>query len=144
MSSEETINSGAQSRGARTHITRTLTTFSRALVMAVLLNYLWLTLGSFLQDRGDSPQRPSPWASGPKNHVLEPQSFCPGCERSHKASSPNWKMGDHRRRSLHRKTYHLDRQERGLCCKSESHLGLCGRRRDRYSSYSHCCTYRHT
>ena len=48
VSSEETINSGAQAPGTRTHITGTLTTLARALVMAVMLHYVWLTLGSFL------------------------------------------------------------------------------------------------
>ena len=45
---EETINSGAQASGTRTHITRILTTLARALVMAVMLPYVWLTLGSSL------------------------------------------------------------------------------------------------
>ena len=49
--------------------------------MAVLLHYVWFTLGSFLYDRGDLPKRPSPWASAPKDHVPEPQSFCPPCGR---------------------------------------------------------------
>ena len=46
--SEETINSRAQTPGTRTHITGTLTTLARALIMAVMLHYAWLTLGSFL------------------------------------------------------------------------------------------------
>ncbi|CAN0262151.1 unnamed protein product [Ascophyllum nodosum] len=45
------INSGAQARGTRTHITDTLTTLTRALVMAVMLHYVWLTLGSFPYNR---------------------------------------------------------------------------------------------
>ena len=49
--SEEAINSGAQARGTRTHITDTLTTLTRALVMAVMLHYVWLTLGSFPYNR---------------------------------------------------------------------------------------------
>ena len=49
--SEEAINLGAQTRGTRTHITDTLTTLARALVMAVMLHYVWLTLGSFPYNR---------------------------------------------------------------------------------------------
>ena len=49
--SEETINSGAQAPGTRTHITGTLTTLARALIMGVMLHYAWLTLGSFLYNR---------------------------------------------------------------------------------------------
>ena len=51
VSSEEAINSGVQTRGTRTHITDTLTTLARALVMAVMLHYVWLTLGSFPYNR---------------------------------------------------------------------------------------------
>ena len=51
VSSEEAINSGAKPRGTRTHITDTLTTLARALVMAVMLHYVWLTLGSFPYNR---------------------------------------------------------------------------------------------
>ena len=51
VSSDKAINSGAQTRGTRTHITDTLTTLARALVMAVMLHYVWLTLGSFLYNR---------------------------------------------------------------------------------------------
>ena len=51
VSSEETINSGAQGPGTRTHITGTLTALARALVMAVMLHYIWLTLSSFLYNR---------------------------------------------------------------------------------------------
>ena len=51
VSSEEAINSGAQTPGTRTHITGTLTTLARALVMAVMLHYVWLTLGSFPYNR---------------------------------------------------------------------------------------------
>ena len=50
-SSEEAINSGAQTPGTRTHITGTLTTLIRALVMAVMLHYVWLTLGSLPYNR---------------------------------------------------------------------------------------------
>ena len=53
VSSEETTNSGAQAPGTRTHITGTLTTLARALIMAVMLHYAWLTLGSFLYSRVD-------------------------------------------------------------------------------------------
>ena len=49
--SEETINSGAQALGTRTHITGTLITLARALIMAAMLHYAWLTLGSFLYNR---------------------------------------------------------------------------------------------
>ena len=49
--SEETINSGAQAPGTRTHITGTLKTLARALIMAVMLHYAWLTLDSFLVNR---------------------------------------------------------------------------------------------
>ena len=49
--SEETINSGEQAPGTRTHITGTLKTLARALIMAVMLHYAWLTLGSFLYNR---------------------------------------------------------------------------------------------
>ena len=50
--SEETVNSGAQAPGrTRTHITGTLKTLARALIMAVMLHYAWLTLGSFLYKR---------------------------------------------------------------------------------------------
>ena len=45
------INSGAQTPGTRTHITDTLTTLARALVMGVMLHYVWLTLGSFPYNR---------------------------------------------------------------------------------------------
>ena len=48
--SEETINSGA-APGTRTHITGTLKTLARALIMAVILHYAWLTLGNFLFNR---------------------------------------------------------------------------------------------
>ena len=51
VSSEEAINSGAQTQGTRIHITNTLTTLARALVMAVMLHYVWLTLGSFPYNR---------------------------------------------------------------------------------------------
>ena len=51
VSSDKAINSGAQTRGTRTHITDTLTTLARALVMAVMLHYVWLTLGSFPYNR---------------------------------------------------------------------------------------------
>ena len=54
VSSEEVINSGAQIPGTRTHITDTLTTLARALVMAVMLHYFWLTLGSFPHNRVSS------------------------------------------------------------------------------------------
>ena len=49
--SEETINSRAQAPGTRTHITGTLATLARALIMVVMLHYAWLTLGSFLYNR---------------------------------------------------------------------------------------------
>ena len=49
--SEETINSGGQAPMTRTHITGTLKTLARALIMAVMLHYAWLTLGSFLYNR---------------------------------------------------------------------------------------------
>ena len=49
--SEETINSGAQAPGTRTHITGTLATLARALIMMVMLHYAWLTLGSSLYNR---------------------------------------------------------------------------------------------
>ena len=49
--SEESINSGAQTPGTRTHITDTLTTLARSLVMAVMLHYVWFTLGSFPYNR---------------------------------------------------------------------------------------------
>ena len=49
--SEETINSAAKTPGTRTHITGTLTKLARALIMAVMLHYAWLTLGSFLYNR---------------------------------------------------------------------------------------------
>ena len=49
--SEETINSGAQAPRSRTHISDTLATLARALIMAVMLHYAWLTLGSFLFNR---------------------------------------------------------------------------------------------
>ena len=51
VSSKEAINLGAQATGTRTHITGTLTTLARALVMAVMLHYVWLTLVSFLYNR---------------------------------------------------------------------------------------------
>ena len=51
VSSEEAINSGAQTPGTRTHITDTLTMLARALVMVVMLYYVWLTLGSFPYNR---------------------------------------------------------------------------------------------
>ena len=51
VSDEKAINSGAQTPGTRTHITGTLTTLARALVMAVMLHYFWLTLGSFPHNR---------------------------------------------------------------------------------------------
>ena len=49
--SEKTINSGAQAPGTRTHITGTLKTLANALIMAVMLHYVWLFLGSFLVNR---------------------------------------------------------------------------------------------
>ena len=51
VSSEEAINSGAQTPGTRTYITGTLTTLARALVMVVMLHYVWFTLGSFPYNR---------------------------------------------------------------------------------------------
>ena len=51
VSSEEAINSGAQTPRTRTHITGTRTTLARALVMAVMLHYVWLTLDSFPYNR---------------------------------------------------------------------------------------------
>ena len=51
VSSEKAINSGAQTPGTRTHITGTLTTLARALVMAVMLHYVWLILDSFPYNR---------------------------------------------------------------------------------------------
>ena len=51
VSGEEAINSGAQTPMTRTHITGTLTTLTRALVMAVMLHYVWLILGSFPHNR---------------------------------------------------------------------------------------------
>ena len=51
VSSEETINSGVQASGTQTHITNTLTTLARALVMAVMLHYVRVTLGSFHYNR---------------------------------------------------------------------------------------------
>ena len=51
VSSEEAINSGAQTRGTRTHITDTLITLACALVMAVMLHYVWLTPGSLPYNR---------------------------------------------------------------------------------------------
>ena len=51
VSGEEAINSGAQTPETRTHITGTLTTLARALVMAVMLHYVWLTLGNFPHNR---------------------------------------------------------------------------------------------
>ena len=41
----------SRTRGTQTHITDTLTTLARALVMAVMLHYVWLTLGSFPYNR---------------------------------------------------------------------------------------------
>ena len=54
LSSEETTNLGAQASGTRIHIAGTLTALARALVIAVMLHYVWLTLGSSLQNRGTS------------------------------------------------------------------------------------------
>ena len=51
VSNEEATKSGAQTPGTRTHIPGTLTTLARALVMAVMLHYVWLTLGSLLYNR---------------------------------------------------------------------------------------------
>ena len=51
VSSEEAINLGAQTPRARTHITDTLTTLTRALVKVFMLHYVWLTLGSFPYNR---------------------------------------------------------------------------------------------
>ena len=51
VTSEETINSGAQAPGTRIHITGTWKTLARALIVAVMLHYAWLTLGSFLYNR---------------------------------------------------------------------------------------------
>ena len=51
VSGEEAINSGAQTPETRTHITGTLITSARALLMAVMLHYVWLTLGSFPRNR---------------------------------------------------------------------------------------------
>ena len=51
VSGEEAINSGTQTPEARTHIPCTLTTLARALLMAVMLHYFWLTLGSFPHNR---------------------------------------------------------------------------------------------
>ena len=65
VSSEETINSGALTSGTRTHITGTLTTLARALVMVVILHYVWLTLGSFPYNRVAST-----------NTNGQPETFC--------------------------------------------------------------------
>ena len=51
ISSEKAINLGTQTPGTRTHITDTLTTLARAFVMAVMLHYVWLTLGTFPYNR---------------------------------------------------------------------------------------------
>ena len=51
VSSGEAINSGAQTPGTRTHITGTPTALARALFMAVMLHYVWLTFGSFPYNR---------------------------------------------------------------------------------------------
>ena len=51
VSREEAINSGTQTPETRTHITGTPTTLARALLMAVMLHYFWLTLGSFPHNR---------------------------------------------------------------------------------------------
>ena len=51
VSSEEAINSGAQAPGTWTHITGTLTTLARALIMAVMLHHVWIPLGSCLYNR---------------------------------------------------------------------------------------------
>ena len=55
VSGEESINSRAQTPGTRTHITGTLTTLARALVMAVMLHYVWPTLDSFPHNRRRTP-----------------------------------------------------------------------------------------
>ena len=81
VSSVKIINSGVQTPGAPTHITDTLTMLARALVMAVLFHYVWLTDGSSLYKRADSLHRALPRASAPKDHVPKPQSSRPGCER---------------------------------------------------------------
>ena len=49
--SEDTINSGAQAPETRTRITGTLKTLAHALVVAVMVSYVWLALGSFLYNR---------------------------------------------------------------------------------------------
>ena len=54
VSSKETIHSGALVSRTRTHITGTLAKLAHALFMAVMLHYVWLTLGSFLYNRVDS------------------------------------------------------------------------------------------
>ena len=64
VSSEETVNSGVQVPRTRTHITGTLTTLTRALVIAVILHYARLTLGSFHYNRGTS-----------KNTSGQPETF---------------------------------------------------------------------
>ena len=51
VSSEETTNPGAQAPGTGIDITGTLTTLARALVMAVMLHFVWLTLDRFLHNR---------------------------------------------------------------------------------------------
>ena len=66
--SEETTNSGAQALGTRIHITGTLATLARALKMAVMLHYAWLTLGSFLYTelhRRTPAGSPKPLAASP-------------------------------------------------------------------------------
>ena len=50
-SSEKTTNWGAQAPGTRTHITGTLTTLARILVVTFMLHYVCPTLGSFLYNR---------------------------------------------------------------------------------------------
>ena len=49
--------------------------------MTALLHCVWLNLGSSLSNRGYLPQRPSPRASSPKDHVPEPWSSHPGGEQ---------------------------------------------------------------
>ena len=51
VSGEEAIKSGAQAPETRTHITGTLTTLTRTLVMAVMIYYVWFNLDRFLYNR---------------------------------------------------------------------------------------------
>ena len=73
VSDEENLNAGAQAPGAQAHITGPLTTLARALV--VLLQYVWLTIGSPLYNRVASNTNRQPETFGGTTNAEDGLAF---------------------------------------------------------------------